>query len=100
MLKCTSFYRLNIFMLIPFAQLAPDTLTGLIEDFVTRDGMDNGDQTPLDVRIERVRHALEKNQAVIVFDAESQQCQLCLRRDVPQEWLDDLDQLSVEEPTA
>ena len=87
-------------MLIPFAQLAPETLTGLIEDFVTRDGMDNGDQTPLDVRIERVRHALEKNQAVIVFDAESQQCQLCLRRDVPQEWLDDLDQLSVEEPTA
>ena len=100
MLKCTSFYRLNTLMLIPFAQLAPETLTGLIEDFVTRDGMDNGDQTPLDVRIERVRHALEKNQAVIVFDAESQQCQLCLRRDVPQEWLDDLDQLSVEEPTA
>ena len=100
MLKCTSFYRLNTLMLIPFAQLAPETLTGLIEDFVTRDGMDNGDQTPLDVRIERVRHALEKNQAVIVFDAESQQCQLCLRCDVPQEWLDDLDQLSVEEPTA
>lgn len=100
MLKCTSFYRLNTLMLIPFAQLAPETLTGLIEDFVTRDGMDNGDQTPLDVRIERVRHALEKKQAVIVFDAESQQCQLCLRRDVPQEWLDDLDQLSVEEPSA
>lgn len=84
-------------MLIPFKQLAADTLTGLIEDFVTRDGMDNGDQTPLEVRIERVRDALNKKQAVILFDVETQQCQLCLRRDVPKEWLDDLDQLSVED---
>jgi hypothetical protein len=25
---------------------------------------------------------------VIVFDADSQQCQLALKRDVPREWLD------------
>lgn len=81
-------------MLIPFEQLAPETLTGLIEDFVTRDGTDNGDETPLDTRIERVRRALDKKQAVILFDVESQQCQLCLRRDVPEEWLNDLDQLT------
>ncbi len=48
-------------MLIPFEQLAPDTLTRLIEDFVTRDGTDNGDETPLQVRIDRVRRALDKN---------------------------------------
>lgn len=83
-------------MLIPFEQLAPETLTGLIEDFVTRDGTDHGDETPLQVRIERVRHALEKKQAVIVFDIESQQCQLCLRQDVPKEWLDDLQQLAAQ----
>lgn len=100
MLKYSSFRGLNKPMLIPFEQLAADTLTDLIQDFVTRDGMDNGDETPLDVRIERVRLALDKKQAVIVFDVESQQCQLCLRRDVPKEWLDDLDQLSVEEPQA
>ena len=81
-------------MLIPFEQLSPDTLAGLIEDFVTRDGTDNGDETPLQIRIERVQHALDKKQAVIVFDGESQQCQLCLRRDVPKEWLDDLEQLT------
>ena len=81
-------------MLIPFEQLSPDTLAGLIEDFVTRDGTDNGDETPLQIRIERVQHALDKKQAVIVFDVESQQCQLCLRRDVPKELLDDLDQLN------
>ena len=81
-------------MLIPFEQLTEDTLTRLIEDFVTRDGTDHGDQTPLHTRIERVRGALEKKQAVIVFDVESQQCQLCLRHDVPREWLADLDQVT------
>lgn len=34
-------------MLIPHDQLEVDTLTRLIEDFVTRDGTDNGDDTPL-----------------------------------------------------
>ena len=29
-------------MLIPYDQLEPDTLTRLIEDFVTREGTDNG----------------------------------------------------------
>ena len=51
-------------MLIPHEQLEVDTLTRLIEDFVTRDGTDNGDETPLHTRIERVRHALGKGQAV------------------------------------
>ena len=76
-------------MLIPHNQLEPETLTRLIEDCVTREGTDNGDETPLDVRVERVRHALSKGTAVIVFDADHQQCQLALRRDVPKEWLED-----------
>ncbi|WP_263144299.1 YheU family protein [Pseudomonas sp. RIT-PI-AD] len=75
-------------MLIPHALLEADTLTRLIEDFVTRDGTDNGDETPLHTRVERARHALVKGQAVIVFEPESQQCQLMLKRDVPKEWLD------------
>ena len=87
-------------MLIPFEHLAADTLTGLIEDFVTRDGTDNGDETPLQVRIDRVRRALDTKQAVIVFDVESQQCQLCLRHDVPKEWLNDLEQLTALESSC
>ncbi|HEX5842799.1 MAG TPA: YheU family protein [Pseudomonas sp.] len=74
-------------MLIPPHLLQADTLTGLIEDFVTREGTDNGDETPLQTRVQRVRRALDKGEAVIVFDAESQQCQLALKRDVPKEWL-------------
>ncbi|MCF5709784.1 YheU family protein [Pseudomonas syringae] len=75
-------------MLIPHDQLEPDTLTRLIEDFVTREGTDNGDDTPLQTRVLRVRHALTKGQAVIFFDLESQQCQLMLKHDVPKEFFD------------
>lgn len=77
-------------MLIPYDQLEPDTLTRLIEDFVTREGTDNGDETPLQTRVLRVRHALTKGQAVIFFDLESQQCQLMLKHDVPKEFLNNL----------
>lgn len=74
-------------MLIPASLLEADTLTRLIEDFVTREGTDNGDETPLQTRVQRVRRALDKGEAVIVFDPESQQCQLALKRNVPKEWL-------------
>ena len=75
-------------MLIPYDQLEPDTLTRLIEDFVTRDGTDNGDETPLQTRVLRVRQALAKAQAFIVFDLDSQQCQLMLKHDIPKELFD------------
>ena len=75
-------------MLIPQEMLEADTLTRLIEDFVTRDGNDNGDETPLETRIARVRVALNKGSAVIAFDADSQQCMLLLKHEVPREWLD------------
>lgn len=75
-------------MLIPYDQLEPDTLTRLIEDFVSRDGTDNGDDTPQETRVLRVRHALSKGQAVIFFDLESQQCQLMAKHSVPKEFFD------------
>ncbi|MFS2126747.1 YheU family protein [Pseudomonas sp. Pseusp97] len=76
-------------MLIPFELIEADTLDNLLEDFVTREGTDNGDDTPLDVRVQRARDALKRGEAVIVFDPESQQCQLMLKSEVPREWLED-----------
>jgi uncharacterized protein YheU (UPF0270 family) len=75
-------------MLIPHDLLEADTLQRLIEDFVTREGTDNGDDTPLTTRVARVRQALERQQAVILFEPDSQQCQLMLRSEVPREWLE------------
>jgi len=77
-------------MLIPWQQLNPDTLNNLLEDFVTRDGSDNGDETPVTIRAERARRALEKGTAVIVFDPASGQCQLLLKSQVPPELLQNL----------
>ncbi|MDP3846073.1 MAG: YheU family protein [Pseudomonas sp.] len=74
-------------MLIAQELLEADTLTRLIEDFVTREGTDNGDETPLETRVTRVRLALNKGSAVIAFDPDSQQCMLLLKHDVPREWL-------------
>ncbi len=74
-------------MIIPPHLLDADTLTRLLEDFVTRDGTDNGDDTPLPARVERVRAALARGEAVIAFDPLSEQCALMLKQDVPQEWL-------------
>ena len=76
-------------MLIPFDLLEAETLTRLIEDFVTREGTDNGDDTPLETRVERVRRALQKGEAVIVYDPDSQQYQLMRKLDVPKEWLEE-----------
>lgn len=76
-------------MLIPYDQLEPETLNRLIEDFVTRDGTDNGDETPLQTRVLRVRQALAQGQAFILFDLDSQQCQLLARHDIPRELLED-----------
>lgn len=76
-------------MLIPHTLLEADTLTRLIEDFVTREGTDNGDDTPLITRVERVRQALARGTAVILFDPDSQQCLLLPRHEVPAEYLGD-----------
>lgn len=78
-------------MLIPHDLLEAETLTRLLEDFVSREGTDNGDETPLATRVERARKALLKGQALIVFDPQSQQCQLLLREQVPREWLQEQD---------
>ena len=75
-------------MLIPYDQLEADTLTRLIEDVVSRDGTDNGDDTPQEIRTLRVRQALGKGQAVIFFDLESEQCQLLPKHAVPKDYFD------------
>ena len=76
-------------MLIPHELLEAETLTRLLEDFVSREGTDNGDDTPLATRVARVQQALKRRDAVIAFDSEHQQCQLLLRSEVPREWLED-----------
>lgn len=57
-------------MIIPHQQLARETLDALIEEFVTREGTEYGEQdVPLETKVEQVRRQLERGTVVIVFDA-------------------------------
>lgn len=79
-------------MLIPHTLLDPDTLQRLLEDFVTRDGTDNGYDASLEQRVERLRRQLENGDVLIVFHPETAGASLALRRDVPAELLQELNE--------
>ena len=56
-------------IIVPWKDLPPDTLTNLIEEFVTRDGTDYGDhEVATSTKVEQVRHQLKQQEAFIVFD--------------------------------
>ena len=66
-------------MIIPWEMLEPDTLTNLIEEFVSRDGTDNGYDETLNNKVKRVKSALKSGDMVIVFDQESETANLISR---------------------
>ncbi|MEO0475697.1 MAG: YheU family protein [Planctomycetota bacterium] len=65
-------------MRIPHQQLSPDTLDGLIEEFVTRNGTD---LTEAPRSIEQVRKLLDQGKAIITFDEDEENCNILLRED-------------------
>jgi hypothetical protein len=63
---------------IPHQQLSHDTLDGLIEEFVTRNGTNLADAPR---SIEQVRKLLEQGKAIITFDEDEESCNILLRED-------------------
>ncbi|WP_320042345.1 YheU family protein [uncultured Desulfobacter sp.] len=62
---------------IPCDQLSPEALEGVVEEFVTRDGTDYGErEVPLETKINQVLDQLRTGKAVIVFDSESETCNI------------------------
>ena len=60
-------------VLVPWQQLSSETLTALIEEFVTRDGAEHGHRdVPLERKLEQVRGLLRAGKAVISFDEEDE----------------------------
>ncbi len=65
---------------IPMERLSPDALEGLIEEFVTRDGTDYGErESTLEEKKSAVRRQLERGEVLIVFDPDSESCNLISR---------------------
>ncbi|UJJ32124.1 YheU family protein [Halopseudomonas maritima] len=74
-------------MLIPYQMLEPTTLDALLEDFVTRDGTDNGYEDSLERRVLQVRRILEKGDVLIVFHPDTGDTSLAHRHSIPAEML-------------
>jgi hypothetical protein len=54
-------------------RLSPDALRGLIEEYVSREGTDYGPgEWTLDQKVEQVRRQLDRGEARIVFDPETE----------------------------
>ena len=68
---------------ILYDQLSPESLNGVIEEFVTRDGTDYGEnEVSLETKISQVQNQLKSGKAVIVFDNRLETCTI-LKSDDP-----------------
>jgi uncharacterized protein YheU (UPF0270 family) len=64
-------------LIIPFNELSPEALQGVIQEFVTRDGTDYGEsEIPLNTKALQVLNQLHSGKAVIVFDPKTETCNI------------------------
>jgi len=67
---------------IPPERLSGELLDAIIESYVLREGTDYGDrEVPLEIKIVQVKKQIDRGQVVIVFDEDSQSCNLLSRQD-------------------
>jgi uncharacterized protein len=69
-------------LVIPFKELSPEALRGVIEEFVTRDGTDYGErEIPLDTKVRQVMNQLHAGKVVITYDQKTDTCNIIPKRD-------------------
>lgn len=65
---------------IPIASLSEDVLLGIIKEYVLREGTDYGRREySLEEKTASVRYQLERREAEIVFDPETETCNIVRR---------------------
>jgi uncharacterized protein YheU (UPF0270 family) len=68
-------------IVVPAAELSPEALTGVIESFVLREGTDYGERdVPFETKVLQVRRQLERREAEIVYDPQSESIAIVMRR--------------------
>ncbi len=66
---------------IPYQSLEKSTLFAMLEEFVTRDGTDYGvRECSVEEKSQQVLKQIEQGHVAIVFDSETQSCNLIARR--------------------
>jgi len=69
--------KMKTSLIIPFNELSPEALQGVIEEFLTRDGTDYGEfEVSLDTKIHQVMNHLHSGKVVIVFDQKLGTCNI------------------------
>ncbi|MEW5250311.1 YheU family protein [Microbulbifer sp. 2201CG32-9] len=70
-------------MIIPFTELAPDTLRNLLEEYATREGTEYGErEIGLDQKVTSLRCQLESGEVVIWFEPGEESVNLVLAREL------------------
>ena len=68
-------------IVVPHTELAADLLRAVIESFVLREGTDYGEKEySLDEKVARVIRQLERGEAQIVFDPDTESVDIAVRR--------------------
>jgi uncharacterized protein YheU (UPF0270 family) len=71
-------------IVVPHTELSPDALTGVIESFVLREGTDYGEHdVSFETKVMQVRRQLDRREAEIVFDPESESIHIVVRKPGP-----------------
>jgi uncharacterized protein YheU (UPF0270 family) len=69
-------------MIIPYQQISPDALQGLIEEFITREGTDYGEEEiSLAQKVGQVERQLTRGDIVIVFDSATESVSILTKYD-------------------
>lgn len=70
-------------MIIPPGSIAPDTLRAIVEEYITREGTDYGEQEmTLDEKVETLMPQVRNQEVLVVFDDELQTVNLVHKNDV------------------
>jgi len=63
-------------MKIPYETLDPETLRGVLEEYVTREGTDYGTSSELLVKVDQILRRLKNGEAVLCFDEMTETCHI------------------------
>jgi uncharacterized protein YheU (UPF0270 family) len=63
-------------MKIPYSELSPEVVRSIIDEFVTREGTDYGEEYSLDEKAAQVLELLRQDKIMITFDPASETCSI------------------------
>lgn len=67
---------------VPWEELSPEALRGLVEEYITREGTDYGHrEVSLDRKVEQVMAQLRSGEAVVSYDPETGSVTIVAARD-------------------